>query len=71
MAIELGEQESLNIGRIINQANLAANAAQAKDMLKNGRVKVDWQVVQPSLMLTKGDYLIQAGKKKIAKVTLT
>ncbi|NVJ48904.1 MAG: tyrosine--tRNA ligase [Gammaproteobacteria bacterium] len=62
--------EQLPIGRILNQSNLATNSAQAKDMLKNGRVKVDWQVIEPSLMLGKGEYVIQAGKKKIAKVMI-
>ncbi len=70
VTVELGDDTELNIGRVINQANLASNAAQAKDMLKNGRVKVDWEVVEPGLMLKAGHYLIQAGKKKIAKVTL-
>lgn len=60
----------LPIGAVINKADLATNSAQAKDMLKNGRVKVEWQVVEPSLMLGPGRYLIQAGKKKIAWVVL-
>jgi len=71
VTIDLEGAEQLPIGRVINQADLANNSAQAKDMLKNGRVKVDWQVVEPSLMLSAGSYLIQAGKKKIAKVTLS
>ncbi len=70
VTLALEEGDALPIGRVINQANLASNSAQAKDMLKNQRVKVDWQVVEPSLMLERGQYLIQAGKKKIAKVTL-
>ncbi|NVJ59730.1 MAG: tyrosine--tRNA ligase [Gammaproteobacteria bacterium] len=68
--VSLEGADSLPIGRVINQANLASNSAQAKDMLKNGRVKVDWNVIEPSLMLKAGSYLIQAGKKKIAKVTI-
>ncbi len=68
--VSLDGAEQLPIGAIINRAGLAMNGAQAKDMLKNGRVKVDWQAVEPSLMLGAGKYLIQAGKKKIAFVTL-
>ncbi len=68
--VSLDGAEQFPIGAIINRAGLAVNGAQAKDMLKNGRVKVDWQVVEPSLMLSAGKYLIQAGKKKIAFVTL-
>ncbi len=68
--VSLEGAEQFPIGAIINRAGLAMNGAQAKDMLKNGRVKVDWQVVEPSLMLGPGKYLIQAGKKKIAFVEL-
>jgi tyrosyl-tRNA synthetase len=68
--VELEGQADLTIGAIINKANLATNSAQARDMLKNGRVKVEWNVVEPTLQLGPGKYLIQAGKKKIAWVTL-
>ncbi len=68
--IELDGQAELAIGAVINKANLVANSAQAKDMLNNGRVKLDWAVVEPTLQLSSGKYLIQAGKKKIAWVTL-
>ncbi|BDZ74918.1 tyrosine--tRNA ligase 2 [Methylophaga marina] len=68
--IELDGQVELAIGAVINKANLVANSAQAKDMLNNGRVKLDWSVVEPTLQLSTGKYLIQAGKKKIAWVTL-
>ncbi len=68
--VDMEGAEHFPIGATINRAGLASNSAQAKDMLKNGRVKVDWEVVEPSLMLKPGKYLIQAGKKKIAYVTL-
>ncbi len=68
--VELDGQADLAIGAIINKASLASNSAQARDMLKNGRVKVKWEVVEPTLKLGPGKYLIQAGKKKIAWVTL-
>jgi tyrosyl-tRNA synthetase len=70
IVIDLEGQVELAIGAVINKANLAANSAQARDMLKNGSVKVEWEVVEPSLQLGLGKYLIQAGKKKIAWVTL-
>ena len=69
--VSLEGAEQFPIGAIINRAGLAMNGAQAKDMLKNGRVKVDWKVVEPSLMLGPGKYLIQAGKKKIAYINLS
>ncbi|MBU2865361.1 tyrosine--tRNA ligase [Reinekea forsetii] len=68
--VDLDGAEKFPIAALINKAGLATNSAQAKDMLKNGRVKVDWEVVEPSLMLSPGKYLIQAGKKKIAWVVL-
>jgi tyrosyl-tRNA synthetase len=68
--LALDDQIELPIAAIVNRAGLAANAAQTRDMLKNGRVKVDWQVAGADLKLPAGDYLIQAGKKKLARVTL-
>ncbi|KFF47909.1 tyrosine--tRNA ligase [Gammaproteobacteria bacterium MFB021] len=59
------------IAAVLNRADLATNSAQAKDMLKNGRVKVDGEVVAPSALLATGkSYIIQAGKKRYARVTL-
>ncbi|RDX35268.1 tyrosine--tRNA ligase [Kangiella sp. HD9-110m-PIT-SAG06] len=69
--VSLDGAEQFPIGAVINRAGLASNSAQAKDMLKNGRVKVDWEVVEPSYMVKPGQYLMQAGKKKIAYVTVT
>ncbi|MGR4070258.1 tyrosine--tRNA ligase [Halomonas sp. LR3S48] len=59
------------IAAVLNRAGLANNSAQAKDMLGNGRVKVDGEVVAKDLMLDTGkSYVIQAGKKRYARVTL-
>jgi tyrosyl-tRNA synthetase len=71
IALELDDQTDLPIAAIVNRAGLAANAAQTRDMLSNGRVKVDWEVVSADLRLPAGEYLIQAGKKKLARVTLS
>jgi len=70
MEVELGDQQDMPVSAIINKTNLAQNSAQAKDMLTNGRVKVDWKVVDAKYRLSAGDYIIQAGKKKIAKIKL-
>nr|WP_298413802.1 tyrosine--tRNA ligase [uncultured Halomonas sp.] len=60
------------IATVLNRANLVNNSAQAKDMLGNGRVKVDGDVVQRDHMLETGrSYVIQAGKKRYARVVLT
>ncbi|MDR9439958.1 MAG: tyrosine--tRNA ligase [Halomonas sp.] len=59
------------IAAVLNRSGLANNSAQAKDMLGNGRVKVDGDVVQRDHMLETGkSYVIQAGKKRYARVTL-
>ncbi|MEX1216188.1 tyrosine--tRNA ligase [Saccharospirillum sp.] len=71
ITLELDDQAELPIAAIVNRAGLAANAAQTRDMLKNGRVKVGWEVVGADLRLPAGEYLIQAGKKKLARVTLS
>ncbi len=70
VVVDLEGQGDLPIGAVINKAGLASNSAQAKDMLNNGRVKVEWNTVEASLKLSPGRYLIQAGKKKIAWVVL-
>lgn len=59
------------IAAVLNRAGLVSNSAQAKDMLSNGRVKVDGEVVAREQMLATGKvYVIQAGKKRYARVTL-
>lgn len=59
------------IGAVLNRAGLVNNSAQAKDMLGNGRVKVDGEVVAKELMLDTGkSYVIQAGKKRYARVVV-
>jgi len=68
--INLEGQENLPVSAIINKANLVQNSAQAKDMLTNGRVKVDWEVVDAKQRLEPGEYIVQAGKKKMARITL-
>ena len=68
--INLEGQDDLPVSAIINKAKLVQNSAQAKDMLGNGRVKVDWEVVDAKLRLPPGEYIVQAGKKKMARITL-
>ncbi|MGE4532637.1 tyrosine--tRNA ligase [Halomonas sp.] len=59
------------IAAVLNRSGLTKNSAQAKDMLGNGRVKVDGEVVERDHMLsTGGSYVIQAGKKRYARVIL-
>lgn len=71
VSLSLNGQEKLFITQILNQASLAKNSAQAKDMLSRGAVKVDGQVVDASFALEAGQtVVIQAGKKAYAKVSV-
>ncbi len=59
------------IATVLNRAGLANNGAQAKDMLKSARVWVDGQKVEAGHMLAVDqEYVIQAGKKRYARVRL-
>jgi len=70
ITLSLEGAEDLAITYVINQAKLVKNGAAGKDMLKNGRVKIDQEVVNISHKVMAGTYIIQAGKKSIAKVTV-
>ncbi|OAV32627.1 Tyrosyl-tRNA synthetase [Moraxella catarrhalis] len=71
VSLSLNGQEKLFITQVLNQAGLAKNSAQAKDMLSRGAVKVDGQVVDGSFALEQGQtVVIQAGKKAYAKVSV-
>jgi tyrosyl-tRNA synthetase len=67
--LALEGQEGIFITSVLSRANLTKNAAQAKDALARGVVKVDDVVVDASYSLTAGaNVIIQAGKKAIARV---
>ena len=70
VTLDLEGAEDLAITYVINQAKLVKNGAAGKDMLKNGRVKIDQEVVSITHKVGAGTYIIQAGKKSIAKVTV-
>ena len=71
VTLALGEQDKLFITQVLNQAALAKNSAQAKDMLSRGAVKVDGEVVDASFALSAGQtVVIQAGKKAYARVSV-
>lgn len=58
------------ITSILRKAGLTTNAAQAKDALSSGAVKVDWEKVDFTYSVKKnGTFIIQSSKKAIAKVT--
>lgn len=58
------------ISSILRKTGLTTNAAQAKDALNSGAVKVDWEKVDSTYSVKKnGTLIIQSSKKAIAKVT--
>lgn len=63
-------QVELPISAVLRMSALVKNGAAAKDVLARGAVFVDGSQIEPGLKLqTKGQsYVIQAGKKKIARV---
>lgn len=60
------------IATILRLAGLNPNAAAAKDAVARGAVKVDWNAVDTSFSVKEnGTFIIQSGKKAIARVTFT
>lgn len=69
--VELSSEAALPIAAVLNGAKLVRNSAQARDLLGNGSVKVDGAVVERDFQCEPGQsYVIQAGKKTYARVTL-
>ncbi|MBC7435587.1 MAG: tyrosine--tRNA ligase [Bdellovibrionales bacterium] len=62
----------LGIGQLIKQAGLAASSGEANRLIDGGGVRVDSSVVSDKgLKLQPGTYVVQVGKRKFARVTLT
>ena len=62
----------LFIATILRVVGLNPNAAAAKDAVARGAVKVDWNVVDMSFSVKKNaTFIIQSGKKAIARVSFT
>lgn len=60
------------IATILRVAGLNPNAAAAKDAVARGAVKVDWKAVDAGFSIKEnGTFIIQSGKKAIARVTFT
>jgi len=62
----------LGIAQLLKQAGLAASASEASRLIDGGGVRVDSAVVSDKgLKLDAGSYVLQVGKRKFARVTLT
>ncbi|MET0348241.1 MAG: tyrosine--tRNA ligase [Rhizobacter sp.] len=62
----------LGIGPLLRSANLAASSGEGLRLIDGGGVRVDGAVVSDrGLKLEPGTYVVQVGKRKFARVTLT
>jgi tyrosyl-tRNA synthetase len=62
----------LGIGALLKQAGLAPSTTEALRLVDQGGVRVDGSpVADRGLKLAAGTYVVQVGKRKFARVTLT
>ena len=62
----------LGIAALLKQAGLAPSTSEAGRLIDGGGVRVESSVVaDKALKLEAGTYVVQVGKRKFAKVTLT
>ena len=62
----------LGIGAVLKGAGLASTGGEATRLIEGGGVRVDSSVVSDkALKLNAGTYVVQVGKRKFARVTLT
>jgi tyrosyl-tRNA synthetase len=62
----------LGIGALLKQAGLAPSSSEANRLIDGGGVRIDSAVVSDkALKLAAGTYVVQVGKRKFAKVTLS
>jgi tyrosyl-tRNA synthetase len=60
------------IGALLKQANLAPSTSEAMRLVEQGGVRVDGSVVSDrGLKLPAGTFVVQVGKRKFARVTLS
>jgi tyrosyl-tRNA synthetase len=62
----------VGIGQLLKQANLCASTSEALRMIDQGGVRIDGTVISDkSLKIEAGTFVMQVGKRKFAKVTLS
>ena len=60
------------IGHLLKQANLCASTSEANRMIDQGGVRIDGTVISDKgLKLEAGTFVLQVGRRKFARVTLT
>ena len=62
----------LGIGQLLKQANLCASTSEALRMIDQGGVRIDSAVISDkALKIEAGTFVLQVGRRKFAKVTLS
>jgi tyrosyl-tRNA synthetase len=62
----------LAIGGLLKQANLGPSSSEALRLVEQGGVRIDGVVISDkALKLPAGTYVVQVGKRKFARITLT
>jgi tyrosyl-tRNA synthetase len=62
----------MGIGQLLKQAGLAPSTSEASRLIEGGGVRVDSNSISDKgLKLDAGTYVVQVGKRKFARVTLT
>jgi tyrosyl-tRNA synthetase len=62
----------LGIGQLLKQANLCASSSEALRMVEQGGVRIDGGAVSDKgLKVDAGTFVVQVGKRKFARVTLS
>jgi tyrosyl-tRNA synthetase len=62
----------LGIGQLLKQTSLCASTSEANRMIDQGGVRVDTNVISDKgLKLDAGTYVLQVGKRKFVRLTLT
>jgi tyrosyl-tRNA synthetase len=62
----------MGIGTVLKQARLAPSTSEAMRLLEGGGVRIDGTVVSDrALKLPAGTFVVQVGKRKFARVTLS
>jgi tyrosyl-tRNA synthetase len=62
----------LGLGALLKQANLAPSSSEAMRLVDGGGVRIDGVVVSDKgLKLGAGTFVLQVGKRKFARVTLS
>ncbi|WP_111497951.1 MULTISPECIES: tyrosine--tRNA ligase [Marinobacter] len=70
--VALGDRSEVHIVSLLKEAGLAQNGKAAKDVFARGAVYVNGEQLKDERMFVAGDdVVIQAGKKKIARVRIT